>query len=374
MGRIGLLCCFGSSKNGSVSTLVRKRQWNILHERLKGPSEQMRAEMMNIDESGDTILHAICRCHPPRELMQDIIAILPDTTTAKNQSNQYALHIAAENGASPHIIRYLCNLQPIASGSRDNSGRTPLHLVCKNYAIKYKPYKDISMTDAMLQSVRTIIDLSPETVNIDDQDGMTALEYAIEANADIRTIQSIQKACERGWKVKKNKSRSSNLSSNSPTIRRRTTRRNSFTKGPDSESLLTAALETKKSFGDNGNNSSPTKSETTKSPQDVKDTTTEKSDILDSNQSKHELTSTAIVDESEGQSSTEQASKATKAHTDAVPSENAGQRELVTMEVNTARSNDEGVYSSTEQVSSTTDALEAVNTNTTTETTNMASQ
>lgn len=268
MGKIGLLCCLSNNKNGSISSLVRKRQWNIIHERLKVPTEQMRTEMMNIDDSGDTILHAVCRCNPPRELVQEIIAILPDTATTTNQVSQYALHIAAENGASPVIIRYLCNLQPVASGSRDNWGKTPLHLVCKNYAIKYKPYKDLSMTDAMLQAVRIIIDLSPETVNVDDEDGMTALEYAIEADADIRTIQSIQKACERSWKVKKSKSRSNNSLGGSPSIRRRTTRRNSFTKGPDAESLL--ALAEKETFDDNNSNSKTVQPLNVNSPQDKK--------------------------------------------------------------------------------------------------------
>lgn len=98
------------------------------------------------------------------------------------------------------LIDYLLDKDKSAASVKDSLGKTPLHLLCENYSSTAELGKGgdhISPEDNMIESTRALIKASPEVVNIEDNDGITATEYCIKSYDAVRPI---QRASESDWK------------------------------------------------------------------------------------------------------------------------------------------------------------------------------
>ena len=92
---------------------------------------------------------------------------------------------------------------------KDTVGKTPLHLLCESYSSSAdlsKGNESISPEDNMIESTKALIRAAPEVLNIEDDDGMTAVEYCIYSGAPYEAVRKIQKASEKDWKERKRKS------------------------------------------------------------------------------------------------------------------------------------------------------------------------
>jgi ankyrin repeat protein len=200
------LCLFGVKQRKPLSNLIGRRKWNSVQKRLQSKEAEPKdgdTDMMNVGNSQETILHVICRKNPPLSIIELILQIYPTTVSKLNRNQQYPLHVAAQCGASPEIIKCLSESFPDAVDHADEEGKTPLHLTCESYASTYRAAKSpdgalVSMQDAMIKTVDLLN--KPSVVNLEDEEGMTALEYAIDTNADLRIVKNIQRACERSWR------------------------------------------------------------------------------------------------------------------------------------------------------------------------------
>ena len=212
-GRKGIFSCFSrSNRKKNFDFLVTKRRWSALSLRLNNLDPGEHRSLMNLNSSSETILSLTCRFHPPHHIIQLITDIFPQAVETLNANGQYPIHMAASHGASPTIISHLCDLFPEAAGRADNLGRTPLHLACSDYVKTYKICREphsphLLLDDAIYQTVMELINASPTAVHRDDYDGMSALEYGISANVDIKAINCIQKACERFYKSQSERQR-----------------------------------------------------------------------------------------------------------------------------------------------------------------------
>lgn len=82
----------------------------------------------------------------------------------------------------------------------DDLGKTPMHYVGECYARNYNNRAPYPMVDSMLQVVKLLKTAAPKSMNLEDHEGMNAIEYALESDADIKVIKSMQRACRDDWR------------------------------------------------------------------------------------------------------------------------------------------------------------------------------
>lgn len=122
----------------------------------------------------------------------------------QDEMGRLPLHVAAKWGASYRLIVYLVEKDPRAASVKDKLGKTPLHLLCENYTQSTDlGIQDVSTEVNMIEAARALIRAAPDSVNIEDNDEMTAIEYAIQSDAPLKVVRLIQKASERDWKDRK---------------------------------------------------------------------------------------------------------------------------------------------------------------------------
>merc|ERR1712232_860995 len=77
----------------------------------------------------------------------------------------------------------------------------PVHHVGESYLEHFNraeaPYHE---DDAMLQVVRLLKNAAPQSLNLEDDAGRNAVEYAINSNANLGVIRTMQRACRDDWK------------------------------------------------------------------------------------------------------------------------------------------------------------------------------
>jgi len=182
--------------------LVKSRQWSEVVEHVS------RNPAVAKSEDGETpLLHEVCRYQPPLRVVEEFVHSDPESVSVMSKKNHAPLHVACRCGAPPDVINFLCQLDPTLAGVQDYHGRTPLHLLCQEYAIHYNEEQrlKISLSKALIAAVKLIIAASPNTVNIEDKDGKSALHYAVDdQEMDIRVLHCIQKAAARDIASKNN--------------------------------------------------------------------------------------------------------------------------------------------------------------------------
>lgn len=152
------------------------------------------------------LVHYACRFNPPRTIIRHLESLYPGSFMTPDNIGRLPLHYAAKWGASYRLIDFLVEKNRSAASVRDSLGRTPLHLLCKCYSSSAASNKlpgDLASDENMVQATTALIAAAPDIVNIEDNDGMTVIEYAISSNAPYRAVRLIQKASERDWKERK---------------------------------------------------------------------------------------------------------------------------------------------------------------------------
>eukprot|EP00567_Pseudictyota_dubia_P017393 CAMPEP_0197448360 /NCGR_PEP_ID=MMETSP1175-20131217/17166_1 /TAXON_ID=1003142 /ORGANISM="Triceratium dubium, Strain CCMP147" /LENGTH=277 /DNA_ID=CAMNT_0042980073 /DNA_START=84 /DNA_END=917 /DNA_ORIENTATION=+ len=185
--------------------LVAQQEWEAVRKVLstKKGLQKIREEMSMIGV--ESPLHFACRFLPPLDVISRIANAFPESVTQVDSAGRYPMHIAAKWGAATHVVRFLAEERPDVAGLQDSSGKTPLHHLCLSYSKNYNPDKNggIPVKLAFLEISKGLCMASPSTVNLEDKEGMTALEYAIISDVNLKAIRSIQRACEKDWKERR---------------------------------------------------------------------------------------------------------------------------------------------------------------------------
>ena len=199
----------GVANGSALSALIAHQDWDKLRILLSTDVGQQAVQselLTSPDYAAESALSFACRFHPPLDVIRALMDLLPPDVARKTDPiGRSPLHVAAKWGAAPRVIRFLSEAHPKSAGLQDTSGKTPLHLACESYASKYSSSKTDGkpLKESMLEVVRYLCKLSPTTVNIEDNEDFTALEYAIENDLDIKVVRSLQKACEKDWKKRR---------------------------------------------------------------------------------------------------------------------------------------------------------------------------
>lgn len=148
--------------------------------------------------NGMTILHACARFNPPAILINRMIELCPDAPRSQDCLSRTPLHVAAGTGASSALLKVLVDSYPDACMIQDKDGRTPLHMACDSSCELFEDNR--GRTHRPVPTYETIAVLLSASLNsaiLEDEDGMSAIEYALCSDADLQTVRLIQKAAQK---------------------------------------------------------------------------------------------------------------------------------------------------------------------------------
>lgn len=193
-----------SLRKSSIRTLIKERSWEEVANLLSDPSRKKELDKAakKRDITGKSILHQLCCMHPPLTIVQKVLQQCPDLVHQVDHFGRTALHHAADWGASPQVMEILLKENQEAALQRDFEGKTPLHLTFGGYGdgwcdtgneagdIVTGPYKPV---------IVSLSQASPDAINIEDENGMNPIEYAIMNEMDISIIKIMQKRSVSSW-------------------------------------------------------------------------------------------------------------------------------------------------------------------------------
>lgn len=100
------------------------RRWLRDHPHL----DQRRAAAYVRGQADATSLHLICKIlNPPEDIVLSIVDAAPDVVSWTDTQGWLPLHHACAYGASPEIVKILCDTYPQGKIQQDKQFRTPLH-------------------------------------------------------------------------------------------------------------------------------------------------------------------------------------------------------------------------------------------------------
>jgi len=150
--------------------------------------------------NGMTILHACSRFNPPPHVILRIIELCPDAPRARDCLDRTPLHVMAGTCAASFVIEVLVDAFPEACMMQDMDGRTPLHFACDSSCELFEDNNSKNSIPRPPPSYRTIdvlVKASYDSVILEDEDGMSAIEYALCSNADLQTVKLLQRAAQK---------------------------------------------------------------------------------------------------------------------------------------------------------------------------------
>ena len=144
-------------------------------------------------------------------MVQKIAQSFPGCLNEIDIDCRLPLHIATRWGASARVVRFLIKARPEGAFTQDYFGKTPLHLTCKDYHSRFIPSYEseypLTFKESMYRIVWALDQVAPDIVNIEDEDGRTALDYAITTQADKRVLLLLHRATMNSRNTKSNHGR-----------------------------------------------------------------------------------------------------------------------------------------------------------------------
>ena len=142
---------------------------------------------------GMTILHAVVKYHPPLHILDAMIDAHGDALKGQDCVGRTPLHVACGSGVDDMIIRRLVKAYPEACDLQDGDGKLPLHIVCDTECILFEGDQS-PRPPPSVDVVRALLSGSVRSVLVEDDDGMSPIEYAIVSDNNIKVVTLLQTA------------------------------------------------------------------------------------------------------------------------------------------------------------------------------------
>ncbi len=200
-----------SEKKATITRLVCRQQWGLLEKLMGRDSFDIPID----DEIGvggqnsiskDLLVHFICRFQAPLYIVRLFAKAYPESLTSFDALGRSPLHIACAWANSPDTLKFLVDSFPAAASIQDSEGKCPIHHLCHSFMLNYQDTHDIPclpVKDSMMAIINTLNITAPKSFIVEDNDGMNAIEYAIESEVNIKIIKTMQRACRDVWREMK---------------------------------------------------------------------------------------------------------------------------------------------------------------------------
>lgn len=195
----------------TLARLLSQRQWTLLETILTSATK---TSATVIDDpslphaiTADIVIHFAARFKAPLRIISLLARLYPQSLASSDITGRYPIHVAAKWGATPDVIAYFIKSNPTVAGVPDSTGKTPMHYVGEYYLAHFDNVM-YSRDDSMLQVVRLLKTAAPQSVNLEDNDGMNAIEYALINDANIKIVKTMQRACRDDWRERSKSSNS----------------------------------------------------------------------------------------------------------------------------------------------------------------------
>lgn len=187
----------------TLARLLSQRQWSLLDSVLSSTTS---ASSILIDDpnlphaiTSDIVIHFAARFQAPLRIISLLARIYPSSLASADITGRYPIHVAGKWAATPDVIAYLIKTNPTVAGVPDSTGKTPMHYVGECY-IRHFDNPMYNRDDSMLQVVRLLKNAAPNSVNLEDNEGMNAIEYALESDTNLKVVKTMQRACRDDWR------------------------------------------------------------------------------------------------------------------------------------------------------------------------------
>ena len=185
-----------TNKEKNIFDLIASENWDKLKNTLKKPavfqklfgSKQSATYSSKCYDDQNILLFA-CKFNPPFDIVKFLVKLNPQATHEKDYKGRYALHIACKYGCDYKIIQFLLKSNPGAVKKIDIDCRSPYLLACRSYV---KKSRWSSATNDLLKILKDFDRLDASIHALEDKDGVTPLEYAVEEELSMKVITYIQ--------------------------------------------------------------------------------------------------------------------------------------------------------------------------------------
>ena len=194
----------GTAPPPTIAGLIGNREWSLL-ESLLLEGAPLCIDDVALAEHAITekiVVHFAVRFQAPLRVVSLLSRLYPSSITSPDASGRYPVHVACKWSATPDVIGHLVRLNSSACGVQDNFGKTPMHYLAEFYVANYQlPLETVfPMDESMMQVVKMLKSAAPTSVNLQENEGCNAIEYALENDVHIKVIKSMQRACRDDWR------------------------------------------------------------------------------------------------------------------------------------------------------------------------------
>jgi len=186
----------------NLCKMIANERWLEIQELLTSPKDDVDI----IDEDGavarEVIIHQACSHRAPKEILQGLSSEYWKSLYHADSDGRFPIHVAALNGAGPDIVSFLINSNSASAGIKDALGKTPLHYICEEFLKKNQGTNSLRCHQNMFRTVALLIKSAPSSVNVEDNEEMNPIEYAIASGAHVGIIKEMQKASRYCWRAR----------------------------------------------------------------------------------------------------------------------------------------------------------------------------
>jgi hypothetical protein len=189
----------------TIAGLIGNRKWSLLDALLMDGTPLISIDDPALAEHAITeniVLHFALRFQAPLRTVSLLSKLYSSSITSPDASGRYPIHVACKWSSTPDVINYLVRLNSSACGVQDNFGKTPMHYVAEFYVANYQLSLErlYPMDESMMEVLKLLKTAAPASVNLEDNEGCNAIEYALENDVHVKVIKSMQRACRDDWR------------------------------------------------------------------------------------------------------------------------------------------------------------------------------
>ena len=179
-------------------SLIERKQWGEFELNIKGEE----SDKFQYGGYYGSLLHLVCHHQPPLYLVNYLVAKSPSSCLQTDCEGRLPLHVAISNRACHRVIMFLLSEHKAAASKSTKEGKYPLHLLFENCHEDALPSKQkISYTKHYMKDLdiifRYMCKVAPETVVIEDEEGINPIEYAIDNEVDMSIIKRMARIAQK---------------------------------------------------------------------------------------------------------------------------------------------------------------------------------